>query len=148
LSRQSHAGVALVGLGLDGAHALELISSIVHQAACPVIALLDAKDPGYVNEAAKRGVFAYVILDGSDQDLQNALEITLRRFTEFTNPQGAFGRRAIIEQAKGILMARNGVDAEQASDLLKTRSQHTGRRLVDIAQAVAETHDLLPSPTQ
>ena len=144
LSNDSHADVALVGLGLDGEHALELISSIVHQAACPVIALLDAKDPRYVNEAAKRGVFAYVILDGDDE-LQNALDITLRRFAEFTNLQGAFGRRAIIEQAKGILMARNGVDANQAYDLLKTRSQHTGRRLVDIAQAVTETHDLLSS---
>ena len=143
LSRESHADVALVGLGLDGEHALELISSIVHQAACPVIVLLDAKDPHYVNEAAKRGVFAYVILDGSDEDLQNALDITLRRFAEFTNLQGAFGRRATIEQAKGILMARNGIDANEAFELLKSRSQHTGRPLVDIAHAVTETHDLL-----
>jgi response regulator NasT len=147
LSRESNADVALVGLRLDGTHALELISSIVHQAACPVIALLDARDPRYVNEAAKRGVFAYVILDGDDDDFQNALDITLRRFAEFTNLQGAFGRRATIEQAKGILMARNGIDANQAYDLLKTRSQHTGRRLVEIAQAVTETHDLLSRPT-
>jgi len=26
--------------------------------------------------------------------------------------QGAFGRRALIEQAKGILMARHSIDAE------------------------------------
>jgi AmiR/NasT family two-component response regulator len=56
--------VALVGLGLDNEHALDEISAIVHEAACPVIALLDAKDPRYVNEAAKRGVFAYVVLEG------------------------------------------------------------------------------------
>ena len=43
--------IALVGLGLDGEHALEQIERIVHEAACPVIALLDAKDPRYVNEA-------------------------------------------------------------------------------------------------
>jgi AmiR/NasT family two-component response regulator len=29
-----------------------------------VIALLDAKDPEYVNEAAKRGVFAYIVDGG------------------------------------------------------------------------------------
>ena len=37
--------VALVGLGLSSQHALDLIGEIVHEAACPVIALLSAEDP-------------------------------------------------------------------------------------------------------
>ena len=56
--------VALVGLGLSSEHALELIAEIVREASCPVIALLSAKDPAYVREAAKRGVFAYIV-DGN-----------------------------------------------------------------------------------
>ena len=143
LSRESRAEVALVGLGLSDDHALELITSIVHEAACPVIALFDADDPTYVNEAAKRGVFAYVLMNGPDQELQSALDITLRRFAEFSNLQGAFGRRAIIEQAKGILMARNGIDADQAFQLLKTHSQQHGRKLIDVAEAVTQSHQLL-----
>ena len=138
LSRQTGAEVALVGLGLDGDHALDLITSIVHEAACPVIALLDTDDTAYVNEAAKRGVFAYVIMNGADHELQSALDITLRRFAEFSNLQGAFGRRAIIEQAKGILMARNGIDADQAFQILKAHSQQTGRRLFHVAEAVTQ----------
>ena len=145
LSRSTGAEVALVGLGLDGEHALEQISAIVREAACPVIALLDIKDPRYVNEAAKRGVFAYVVLDGDDAgELQAALDITLRRFAEFHNLQGAFGRRAIIEQAKGILMERNGIDADAAFALLKSRSQQSGQKLVDVATAVTQTYSLLP----
>ena len=143
LSRQTEAEVALVGLGLDGDHALDLITSIVHEAACPVIALLDADDPAYVNEAAKRGVFAYVIMNGADHELQSALDITLRRFAEFSNLQGAFGRRAIIEQAKGILMARNGIDADQSFQILRAHSQQTGRRVVHDAEAVTQSHQLL-----
>ena len=38
LSRSTGAEVALVGLGLDGEHALEQISAIVREAACPGIA--------------------------------------------------------------------------------------------------------------
>jgi response regulator NasT len=121
LSRSTGADVALVGLGLDSEHALDEISAIVHEAACPVIALLDVKDPRYVHEAAQRGVFAYVVLDRDDGgELQSALDITLRRFAEFQNLQGAFGRRAIIEQAKGILMERNRIDADAAFALLKS----------------------------
>ena len=148
LSRSTGAEVALVGLGLDSEHALEQISAIVHEAACPVIALLDVKDPSYVQEAAKRGVFAYVVLEGESGELQSALDITLRRFAEFQNLQGAFGRRAIIEQAKGILMERNGIDAEAAFALLRSNSQQTGRKLIDVATAVTRTHQLLSSTRQ
>src|SRR5439155_16763347 len=105
-----HPDVALVGLGLSSEHALELITEIVHESSCPVIALLSARDPAYIHEAAKRGVFAYII-DASPEELQSAIDITLQRFTEYHNLHGAFGRRAVIEQAQGILMARHAIDA-------------------------------------
>jgi len=145
LSRSTGAEVALVGLGIDGAHALDQISAIVHEAACPVIALLDTADPSYVHEAATRGVFAYVVIDRDPAELQNVLDITLRRFAEFQNLQGAFGRRAIIEQAKGILMARNDIDADAAFALLKSHSQQNGQKLIEVAEAVTRTHRLLPA---
>jgi len=50
--------VALVGLGESSEHALELISEIVSEAYCTVIAIRSAYDAPWVNEAAKRGVFA------------------------------------------------------------------------------------------
>ena len=144
LSRSTGAEVALVGLGLDGEHALEQISAIVREAACPVIALLDVADSSYVDEAAKRGVFAYVVMNtAGSAELQNAIDITLRRYAEFANLEGAFGRRAIIEQAKGILMERNRIDAAAAFAILKNHSQTSGQRLFEVAQAVTQTHRLL-----
>jgi AmiR/NasT family two-component response regulator len=139
--------VALVGLGLHSEHSLELISEIVLEAACPVIALLSAKDPAYVHEAAKRGVFAYII-DTSPEELQSTIDITLQRFAEYHSLQGAFGRRAAIEQAKGILMARHAVNAEQAFEMLRDHSQHNGHKLIDVAQAITDSHLLLMPPTQ
>lgn len=142
--------VALVGLGLSSEHALDLIAEIVREASCPVIALLSATDPAYVHEAAKRGVFAYIV-DGNAEELQSAIDITLQRFAEYQSLQGAFGRRALIEQAKGILMAQHSIDADRAFELLREHSQHNGRKLVDVAQAVVDSHLLLlpanPRPT-
>ena len=134
--------VALVGLGLSSEHALELIGEIVREASCPVIALLAARDPAYVHEAAKRGVFAYII-DTTPEELQSAIDITLQRFSEYQSLQGAFGRRALIEQAKGILMARHSINAETAFERLREHSQHNGRKLSDVAAAVVESHLLL-----
>jgi AmiR/NasT family two-component response regulator len=136
--------IALVGLGLSSKHALDLISGIVHEASCPVIALLAASDPAYVRQAATRGVFACILHD-DPEELQSAIDITLRRFAEYHSLQGAFGRRAIIEQAKGILMASHGVDSDAAFAMLRDHSQHTGRKLIDVAQAVVDSHLLLVS---
>jgi response regulator NasT len=138
-----HPDVALIGLDVSSDHALQLIDELVHQAACPVIALLPAQDSAYVREAAKRGIFAYVV-DAGPEELQSAIDITLRRFTEYHDLQGAFGRRAVIEQAKGMLMARHGINGDEAFNLLRNHSQHGGGRLSDIAAAVVETNSLLP----
>jgi response regulator NasT len=125
---------------------LELIERIVREAECPVIAVLEGHDAEFVDEAARRGVFAYIV-DGSPAELQSALDITLRRFGEYHALQGAFGRRALTERAKGILMERYQVDERQAFTLLRDHARHSGQKLVHVAQAVLDGHLLLaPNP--
>lgn len=146
ITAREHPDVALVGLGSSSGHALELIERIVRivrEADCPVIAVLEGRDPEFVNEAAKRGIFAYIV-DGTPEELQSALDITLRRFAEYHNLQGAFGRRAKAERAKGILMERHQVDEQQAFTMLREHARRSGRKLVDVAQAVLDGHLLLP----
>lgn len=145
-TRSEHPDVALVALGESSGHALELIGKIVHEAACPVIALLHTSDPEFVNEAAKRGIFAH-ITDDDPVQLQSTLDIVLRRFAEYHNLEGAFARRAMIEQAKGILMATHSIDDQQAFDMLRAHSQQTGTRVLDLAEAVVHSHRLLASGT-
>jgi AmiR/NasT family two-component response regulator len=135
--------VALVGLGESSEHALELVEKIVHEAACPVIALIHAPDPDFVKEASKRGVFAYVT-DADAKDWQSSIDIVLRRFAEYHDLEGAFGRRAVTERAKGILMERHSIDEPEAFELLREHARSTNRKLVDVASAVVDGHRLLP----
>jgi two-component system, response regulator / RNA-binding antiterminator len=143
LTSQEHPDVALVGLGTSSTHALELIERIVREADCPVIAVLEGHDAAFVDEAAKRGVFAYIV-DGSPEELQSTLDVTLRRFAEYHNLLGAFGRRAQTERAKGILMERYKIDERQAFAMLRDHARHSGQTLVHVAQVVLEGHLLLP----
>jgi response regulator NasT len=135
--------VALVGLGESSDHALTLIEKIVHESACPVIVLIHAPDPEFVKEASKRGIFAY-ITDADAMDWQSSIDIVLRRFTEYHDLEGAFGRRAVTERAKGILMERHSVDESAAFTMLRDHSRSVNRRLVDVASAVVDGHPLLP----
>ena len=144
-TEREHPDLAFVGLGVSGQHALEMISEIVRKASCPVIALLETADPVWVNEAAKRGIFAYIV-DGNAKEMQGAIEITLARYAEYASLEGAFARRAVIERAKGILMSRQQIDEQRAFEALRAQSQRSGRKLYDVARAVVESHLLLVRP--
>jgi response regulator NasT len=139
--------VALVGLGDSSQHALELIDKIVHEATCPVIVLLHARDDTFLREASKRGVFAH-ITDADMDEWQMSIDIVLRRFAEYQDLQGAFGRRATIEQAKGILMERHSINGNEGFEMLREQSRADNRKLIDLAAAVVDGHRLLPGPAQ
>jgi GAF domain-containing protein len=52
--------------------------------------------------------------------------------------QEALDSRAVIERAKGVLMAREGCDAEVAFALLRKVSQDRNRKVRDVARALVE----------
>jgi response regulator NasT len=137
VTAREHPDVAFVGLGESSEHALELIEQIVHEAACPVVALLHQPDAGFVIEAAKRGIFAY-ITDLNQQEWQSSIEIVLRRFAEYRDLEGAFKRRTLTERAKGILMERHAVGEERAFQMLRDYTRTTQSTLVDTAQAIVD----------
>ena len=135
--------VALVGLGESSDHALDLIDRIVREASCPVIVLLHARDPEFVKAASRRGVFAH-ISDTDTGEWQSSIDIVLHRFAEFHALQGAFGRRALIERAKGILMERHAIDEASAFEMLREHSRVDNRKLIDLAAAIVDGHRMLP----
>jgi GAF domain-containing protein len=55
------------------------------------------------------------------------------------NMQLAMESRAVIEQAKGVLMAQRHVGAEQAFEILRDASQRYNRKLRDIAAGIVES---------
>jgi AmiR/NasT family two-component response regulator len=52
--------------------------------------------------------------------------------------QGALNSRVAIEQAKGVLAERLGLDMGQAFELLRSQDRVQNRRLAELAGAVAE----------
>ena len=60
-------------------------------------------------------------------------------FDQALNMRVAMESRAVIEQAKGVLMAQRHVDAEQAFEILREASQRYNRKLRDIAVGIVES---------
>ncbi|MDP9341872.1 MAG: ANTAR domain-containing protein [Actinomycetota bacterium] len=137
--------VALVIVEESSAQALNLIRRITHEATCPVIAILDVEDREFVDQAARLGIFAHIVGGKGLEELQSSIDIALQRFAEYHALQGAFGRRAITERAKGILMERHSIDEERAFNMIRDHSRRTHRKVVDVAEAILSSHRLLAS---
>ena len=147
VTRHEHPDVAIVGVDGQQSHALDLISAIVKQAACPVIADIEGDDDSFLKKAAQRGIFAYV-KHGEQPGMEHALDIVLSRYAEFNRLHGALRTGASIEQAKGILMERHGISADQAFAELRSRARNTNQSVFDVAQAVTLSYPLFkPRPT-
>lgn len=145
ITATEHPDVALVIVHEGNTKGLEMIDRIVHEATCPVIAVLDVQDRAFIQEAAKRGIFAYIAHGHDPQEMQSAIDIVLRRFAEYHDLEGAFGRRAVTERAKGILMERHGIDEQDAFNMLRDEARRTNRKLVDLAEAVVTSRSILPA---
>ncbi|MFC0111479.1 ANTAR domain-containing response regulator [Kibdelosporangium aridum] len=65
-----------------------------------------------------------------------------------TNLRRAVDSRDIIGQAKGILMQRRGISADEAFDLLRRTSQELNVRLAELAYTLASRHAELDPPGQ
>lgn len=108
---------------------------------------IDGGDAEFVESAGKRGIFASFKHDGPDQ-MRGAIDVALRRYAEFSRAQGALSRRALIEQAKGILMERHGITADEAFARLRRQARNTNHALNDVAEAVTLSYPLFRPPTQ
>jgi GAF domain-containing protein len=69
-------------------------------------------------------------------------QVYWRTYDLTQNLQAALENRDLIGQAKGVLMARHGLTADQAFDELRRASQRRNLKLRDIADTVAHTGDL------
>src|SRR3954453_8082988 len=123
--------VAIVALHEDTRHALELVSEIVDEAVCPVIALADDASRDFVAQAAERGVFAYID-STAETELQAGIDVALQRYRQYKKLLDAFGRRARIERAKGMLMERHALEDQAAFERLRTEARSSRRPLIDV----------------
>src|SRR3954468_4863505 len=125
--------IAIVALHEDTDHALELISEIVDEAVCPVIAVADDASREFVAKAADRGVFAYI--DSTNEtELQGAIAVALppQRHRQCQALLHAFERRARIERAKALMMERHGLGDRAAFERIRARAREDRPPRIDV----------------
>jgi ANTAR domain/GAF domain len=82
-------------------------------------------------------IVASVLRSAIDAHVQGKLTLQL---------QYALDRRIVIEQAKGILMEREGLPAEAAFERIRRHARSSRERVADVARRIVEGETLDPRP--
>jgi len=116
----------------------------------PVAMFVDRTDDETTAAAIEAGVSAYVVNGLQRERIKPIVDAAVARFhmfsrmrTELAATKAALAERKTIDRAKGVLMKAKGLSEEEAYGLLRRTAMDQGRKVVEVAQALITTADLL-----
>jgi len=116
----------------------------------PIVMFVDKGDAEHAEEAMRAGVAAYVA-DGVEPDrIRSVLDIAAAQFRvsqelrrDLAEAKAGLAARKIIEQAKGVIMKRRGMDEKDAYALLRKAAMDQGKPLAQVAEELMRAERLL-----
>ena len=128
---------------LDG---IEAARRILAERPIPIVMLTAYGQEELVSRAVEAGVFGYLVKPFRETDLLPAMQTARARHAELEalreeaqSLAEALATRKVVERAKGLLMAQEGLSEQDAFSRLQRASQVSGRPLKVIADAVVAT---------
>jgi two-component system, response regulator / RNA-binding antiterminator len=116
----------------------------------PIVMFVDKKDSEHAEMALRAGVAAYVTEGLNPERIQDIIDIAAAQFRvvqelrrDLAEARATLAGRKIIEQAKGVLMKRRGLDEKDAYNMLRKAAMDQGKPLVKVAEDLLAADKLL-----
>jgi AmiR/NasT family two-component response regulator len=146
LARSEQPDLILLDVKMPRLDGIEAAKRILDERPIPIVMLTAYGQQELVARAAEAGVFGYLVKPFREQDLLPAIHTARARHEELQalreeaeSLQEALAARKVIERAKGLLMAKEGLTEDEAFSRLRRASQASQRPLKVIAEAVVAT---------
>lgn len=142
--------VVVIDLESPSRDLLEQMFQVSRLVARPVAMFVDQSDAAMMQSAVDAGISAYVVDGLKRERVKSVIDVAILRFNAFARLQrelkdakDELAARKIIDRAKRILMKAKRIDEEEAYALLRRKAMNEQRKIIDIAQAVVTSHELL-----
>ena len=116
----------------------------------PIVMLSDDTDTSYVRKAIAAGVSTYVVAGTPPEHIQPVLDVAMARFeheeklrSELADARNQLEERKVIDRAKGLLMARQGLSEPAAYARLRKAAMDKGLKVAEVALRLVDAADLL-----
>jgi response regulator NasT len=134
----------------DARDALEHVVFATRDARRPIVLFTDDSDTTHVRDAVAVGVSAYIVDGLSSGRIRPILDVAMARFEyekhlrdERDDARNALQERTVVDRAKGLLMARQGLTEQEAFTKLRKIAMDKGLKMAEIAQRTLDMADLL-----
>jgi len=135
--------MVLMDIKMDDMDGLEASRRILEQRPLPIVILTAFSQEDLIERANQSGVSAYLVKPVSESDLLPALILALSRFLQLQTLQQEVGNlkealrsRKLIEQAKGILMDKEGISEAEAFRRIQAQSRNGNIPMVKLAEEI------------
>jgi two-component system, response regulator PdtaR len=143
LAREHRPDLAILDVNMPRLDGIEAARRILAERPLPIVMLTAYADDASVGRAVDAGVFAYVVKPFREQDLLPAIRTARARYEEllelrerYDSVTGALAAQKSVEQARTLLVRREGLSAHEAFRRLLGASTQSGQPLEVIAGAV------------
>jgi response regulator NasT len=143
LAREHEPELAILDVNMPRLDGIEAARRILAERPLPIVMLTAYADEASVTRAIEAGVFAYVVKPFREQDLLPAIRAAQARYEELVELQAQFdsltdalAAQRSVEQAKALLVRREGLTAAEAFGRLLGASKQSGQPLEVVAGAV------------
>jgi two-component system, response regulator / RNA-binding antiterminator len=142
--------VILIDLANPRRDELEELFAISRAISRPVAMFVDQSDEAAMESAIDAGVSAYVVDGLKKERIKSVLELAIKRFNAFSRlraeldeAKSALADRSALDAAKALLMKKRGIDEPAAYALLRKAAMDSGRKVVDVAEALVTAEKLM-----
>ena len=143
LAREHRPDLAILDVNMPRLDGIEAARRILAERPLPIVMLTAYADEASVTRAVEAGVFAYVVKPFREQDLLPAIRTAQARYEEllelragYASVTDALAAQKSVEQARALLVRREGLTSAEAFTRLLGASKQSGQPLEVIAGAV------------
>jgi len=148
LSRELRPSIVIMDIKMPGMDGIEAGRILTEERIAPVLLLTAYSQQDLVDRAKDAGVMAYIVKPFQESDLAPAIEVALRRWSEFRalereveDLKEALETRKLVDRAKGILMDTQGLSEADAFRRIQKTSMDQRKPMKDVAEAIVLAHE-------
>jgi two-component system, response regulator / RNA-binding antiterminator len=109
----------------------------------PVVMFVDHDDDAFMEAAIEAGVSSYNVVGAALPDVKPIVRAAVAMFRRYRQverdlhkAEASLKERALIDQAKSLLMRQRGLSEPEAYRLLRRSAMDRNKRIIDIAAAI------------
>ena len=138
--------ILFMDVKMPGKDGIEAAAEISRLCPTPVVILTATDDKETIRRAAEAGAMAYLVKPVRGEELLPAIELAISRFSEFRklreeniDLKNTLEARKVIDKAKGLLMAKEGLTEGEAFSRIQRTSMNRRIPMKEVAKGLILT---------